>query len=246
MEPIQINPTELEMIGSGDEGIVYNYHNKYAVKIFTKYRGLDKKAKLCRKMSKVEEMTSFHDPAFAYPYGLANTDGINQEGYYTELFHFKNSLASLKRHCTPDQLRAIFLKAEDGMKRAHRQGIVLGDIKEDNIMLRENGDPVWIDTDNYKFGKHHFDLIPFRAGTFYKMYGGRVLDFKDNDILVFSIMSMGLLTKDKRFDVKSTSFDIRDALAERSLDKETKEILDCIFSDAENKPYIGKVLEKIR
>ena len=78
------------------------------------------------------------------------------------------------------------------------------------------------------------------------MYGGRVLDFKDNDILVFSIMSMGLLTKDKRFDVKSTSFDIRDALAERSLDKETKEILDCIFSDAENKPYIGKVLEKIR
>lgn len=249
MEILTVNLEEpLKKIGSGDEGVVYNYQNKYAIKIFTGYKGFDQKRKLTRKISKIEAMSSLKDPSYAFPKGLVTTNGYTIEGYYYPIVRTGKlkDFYSLEHQQNDEFVKRFLIKGDAALQRFHKMGGAVGDIKGNNILIDRDRNPVYIDTDNYLFQNYNFDLLPSRAGCFYSLYGGRALAFQENDKLLYAIMALKLLTKDMRFDYMSSAFEIDDALKELDVDSSTREQLKCIFSDAENKPYMGKILEKIR
>lgn len=243
MNIIRVKPQELVMIGEGDEGKVYRHKNRYAVKLFSDY--YTKRNRMESKMRKVQEMTAMQDPSFTFPIGLVTTNGYTATGYYTRYIGGKRSFNSLSFDLNREKVLRILLETEAALKRIHKKGIFIGDLKEDNILLDNHNHPIFIDTDNYSFDNHPFDLLPMRVGCLYDLYGGKIMNFEDNDKLLFALMSLEKLTKDPRFRYGSSKRDIEQALKEHSCSPEAKEVLDCIFSDAENKPDIGPILQKV-
>lgn len=237
-----------KMLGRGDEGSVFNYRDRYAIKIFTRYKALDSKVKLERKLRKISAMFEQDDPNVAFPMGYVSSNGREIDGYYTRLVAGERHLKDFDDVAKLRDIRKQILllkKGEEVLKRLHKQDIILGDIKEDNILLDGNENPVYIDTDNYKYKKHFFDLIPTRAGVLYQQFGGP-LNYEDNDKLLYAIMALHMLTRDKRFSHRALAQDIQEAAREAATDRESREALEIIFSDATDKPYVGSVLEKVR
>lgn len=232
-------------IGHGDESSIYNYNNEYAIKIFSLFRTLDYfygKA-LKRKFQKIEEMSSLNDEAFCFPLGLVGFETGLKEGCYTQLIEFNQGLKSFKDLLfLEDKNEALeyILNADSAMKRIHNKGIIIGDVKMENILIDKNNKPKYIDTDNYAYGDFGFDLYPFRAGLLEEEYG-KCASLKDNDIFVFSIMALRILTGDKFLEYEN----MLQALNNLNVDKETKEGLNIIFSDSQNKPYFGEVFRKV-
>ena len=240
--------TKYPFIGYGDEGRVYNYNNTYAIKIFTKLRNPEYKSKYQRKLQKLEEMFELNDPNYAFPMGFVSIEGQNIDGYYTTLVKHKQSLKDfedLELLHNKKKILEYLIKADKALQRIHSQGIIIGDIKEDNILIDQENNPIYIDTDNYKYKQYSFDLIPDRAGTFYSMYGSTSLSYRDNDILVFSIMALYLLTRLENFSFMNSPMIIDKTLAKLNFDRETQREIDYIFSKKTDKPYIGPVLKKI-
>lgn len=232
---IILDSTPYQVLGKGDEGIILNYQDLYAIKLFTKYDRLSKK--LERKLQKLEQLILLKDVGATFPLGFVSSNGKEVDGYYTRLVQGK-SFQDLKGN------NILLRKGDEVLQRLHKKNIALGDIKEDNILI-EDKQPIFIDTDNWKYNEYLFDLIPERASFLYELFGGP-LSFQDNDILLYSLMCLKIITQDERFKYPSSKEDILKALKELHLDQETKEILSTIFSDSINKPYIGPVLEKIK
>ncbi|MBP5679332.1 MAG: serine/threonine protein kinase [Bacilli bacterium] len=240
-------------LGSGSEGNVYSYNGKYAIKVFPDYiwthNGLTLK-KRKRKMQKVEAMMSLRDPSAAFPLGFAKVPG-REPAYYMEEVRRTNrnhpkDLVDCLHEKYDDKTEEILVKADAALQRIHKLGVAVGDIKENNILLRDGREPVYVDLDNAIYQGFMYDLIPDRAGCLFKIYGGSAIAHQDNDILLFALMALHMKTKDDRFSFRECKLSIAEGLHQlKKDDKETKEILKCIFSDAENKPYIGKVLHKI-
>ncbi|MBR3210828.1 MAG: serine/threonine protein kinase [Bacilli bacterium] len=245
METLYIKPQELEkgFIGGGDEGCVYRYNNQYAVKIFNSY--YDKEKRMENKMAKVKELMKIQDPSFAFPMGLVTTNGKTENGYYTKYIAGRRSFRHLSLEMNREKILKVLLEAEAALKRIHKRGIIVGDLKEENILLNRGNHPVFIDTDNYICGKHPFDLLPLRVGCLYDLYGGKMIRFEDNDKLLFALMSLEMLTKDPRFKYGASREDIAQAIKTYSKNKEVREVLSAIFSNAEEKPYVGSVLQKV-
>lgn len=240
--------SQCKIVGRGDEGTVFNYQNKFAIKIFTRYKTAENRSKLERKLAKVQEMTSLRDPGVAFPLGLVSSNGKEVDGYYTRLIQGIDGLkdfTELKK--LKDLRKAIVLlqKGDQTLKKIHDKGIALGDIKGNNILIDDSENPVFIDIDNAKYKHHMFDLIPDRAGCLYQMFHGP-MSFQDNDKLLYALMALYIITKDKRFDFHSRKEDIQEALRNLHSDRQTQEILYDIFSDSINKPYVGEVLPRIR
>ena len=221
MQTFFIKPKELELgyIGGGDEGSVYRFHNQYAVKVFnSKY--YDKKDRLDRKMRKVKELMQIKDQSFTFPIGLVTTNGQRTNGYYTKFIPGKKSLRDLSFEWNREKILSILLEAEAALKRIHKKGIIVGDLKEENILLDKGDHPIFIDTDNYICGTHPFDLLPIRVGCLYDLYGGKVKSFEDNDKLLFALLSLEKLTRDPRFKYGSSKEDIARAIQTYSKNQE--------------------------
>ena len=118
--------------------------------------------------------------------------------------------------------------------------------KETNILLEGDTEPVYVDLDNVVYHDYPFDTYPIRASYLRNLFGGRKTAYQDNDKLVFALLALYMKTKDNRFFRADDRTGIRYAINHLEPDKETKEILNCIFSDAENKPYIGSIFSRIR
>lgn len=136
------------------------------------------------------------------------------------------------------------LKADAAIQRIHAKGVRIGDIKENNILIDLNDNPVFIDTDNYAFQNFNFDLAPFRARCLEERYG-RPASLKDNDIFLFSLMSLKLLTNTSEFSCLHSDEQLTQLINGLDVSSEVKEGLKLIFSDSQNKPYIGPILRKI-
>lgn len=236
-------------IGSGDEGSVYNYNDKYAIKIFSLFRALDYfyGEALKRKFQKIEQMSSLKDEAFCFPLGLVGFETEIKEGCYTNLVKRHQELESFKALLSlhdKNKVLEYILKADSAMKRIHTKDIIIGDVKMDNILIDVNNNIKFIDTDNYAYQDFGFDLHPARADALINKYG-KCSSLKDNDIFVFSMMALNILTEDEFYGLSKTADDLKVLIKELNVDKETKEGLNIIFSDSEDKPYFSEVFRKI-
>jgi len=236
------------LIGYGDEGYVYNYNNEYAIKIFTYCKRKENYNKLKRKIAKLKDMLNEHDPNCAFPLGFVSFDGTSIDGYYTQLVKHRRQIKDIEDiELLRDPAKEIeyLVKADEVLQRLHQKQFIVGDVKQDNILIDRQGNTIYIDTDNYKYKYHTFDLVPDRAGLFYNLYGGTVAS-KDNDILVFTIMSLYLLTGNEKFSTYTHQKEIfTEALREIRLHPEERKELEYIFSQGRDKPYLGPILQKV-
>ena len=241
--------TRYPLIGTGDEGYIYKYNDEIALKIFTKIRVANSQSKYRRKLLKLKDMIStLRDPNCAFPLGFVTFNGIDIVGIYLPLVkkHYQlTDFDDLPTLIDKNKIIQYLIKADKCIQRLHQQQIILGDIKQNNILVNENEEPIFIDTDNYQYKHHIFDLIPDRAGCLYYTYGTSSMCLQDNDILVYAIMSLYLLTQDERFYFCSPKESLSAALHALHLEKEILKELEYIFSPRLDKPYIGPILEKV-
>lgn len=229
-------------IGFGDEGSVHKYNDQIAFKTFD---FISNKEKLPRKFEKMELLGQLYDEAACFPVGLVGYEDKKKEGYYYDLvnplkecenFGYLQFLKEMK------QLVEYIIQADEAIQRFHKMGIILGDIKPNNIMIDCNENVKFVDTDNWIYADYGFDIEPSRASwlndTFKKKFA-----MIDNDRFVFAIMAL-------QYFVKGTIINRSDEYFKKMIEwmntsQEVKDGLRLILSDADEKPYIGSVLKKI-
>ena len=256
MRTITINSYKqfIKALGEGSEGRVYNYKNKYAVKVFSRFDWESNDyltlASLEHKRKKLEAMMKLKHPGATFPLGFANVPD-DDKAYYMPIIlppcpDFPvSTLSNYSIYDSREKLVNILVKADETLQDLHKLGVYLGDIKESNIVLRDGIEPVFVDIDNAVFQDFTFDLIPNRSWCFKEIFGGDINNYADNDKLLFALMSLKQVTGYGDFCPSSNAWELKSLIKRLRVDKETREILKCIFSDAENKPYVGKVLKKI-
>ena len=230
-------------IGHGEEGSVLKYNNKKALKVFDSFINREK---LPQKFKKIEELARIKDKSFCFPKGLVGFLDLKKEGYFMDLVE---PLEKCKDFSELDGLKDMkkileyILMADRAIERIHKKGIILGDIKDDNILINKCGEIKFIDTDNYAYGDYDFDLIPCRSNWFYVTFGKKCSRV-DNDIFVYTMMALHHLFRGKVKIYRSDDY-FKRMIKYLDVSKEVKDGLSIILSDAKDKPYVGKVLKKI-
>lgn len=225
-------------IGRGCEGRIYRYNHKYSLKIFH-----NREFKMDQ-LQKISAMFNENDPSFCFPIGFVKDYDGNILGYYAELVKYYKSLKdfnSLERYDNLSLIIDYIIQADDAIRRAHDNRIILGDIKGDNIMINKKGIIKFVDTNNYKYKDFDFNLKPINSMYLNRAYKNNNL--KDNDIFIFSLFSLFLLTKNYVFSGLSSAESYNRTINKWDINRELKEGLELIFSDYENKPYFGDILK---
>lgn len=225
-------------IGRGCEGKIYRYNSKYSLKIFH-----NREFKMDQ-LQKISAMFNEKDPSFCFPMGFVKDYDGNILGYYTELVKYYKALKdfnSLERYDDLSLIIDYIIQADNAIRRAHDNRIILGDIKGDNIMINKKGIIKFVDTNNYKYKDFDFNLKPINSMYLNRAYKNNNL--KDNDIFIFSLFSLFLLTKNYVFSGLSSAKAYNRTINKWDINGELKEGLELIFSDYENKPYFGDILK---
>lgn len=235
---------EYPQIGFGDEGSIHKYNEQIAFKTFDFIRD---KEKLPRKFEKIELLGQLSDVAACFPIGLVGYEDKRKEGYYYDLvkplknykdFDYLQFLKDMR------QLLEYIIQADEAIQRFHKMGLILGDIKGDNIMLDCNGNVRFVDTDNWMYNDYGFDVHPGRADwlndTFNKKFS-----LIDNDRFVFAMMAIQYFIDGDIIRLYHSDVYFKKLIEFMDVSQEVKDGLRLIFSDANEKPYIGPILKKI-
>lgn len=231
-------------IGFGDEGSVHRYKEFLALKIFVFIKAKYYKE---NKFKKIEEIAKIKDPSFCFPLGLVGFENELKEGYFMDLVITGDGLRTfddLKGLKDIKKLIEYLLKGDTAIERIHKKGIIIGDIKGDNIIIDENGNPRFVDTDNYAYGDFDFDVFPDRRKRFKKIFGKDCSD-ADSDKFIYAMLCLTRLAPGIFFNISTTPKYLKVLVELLNVDPESRDILEAILSDAEDKPYIGPVLRKI-
>ena len=256
--------TEYTIVGSGNEGKVFNYEDRYAIKIFREETEYTPVGYLPRKYEKIEELANMiatqgpsEDLITPFPIGLVYYKGEriirgteNKEGFYENIIirdKTNPTFFTLFRLLDPEKIPYIKMGGQ-GLRKLHQMGFVLGDIKSENILITQSKKVAFIDSDNWKFGNFDYDLPPINADYLRTVFGDKEYDSKDNDKFLLALESMQVFLKGQQIsnDRGKSGFHSRyffNKLIEMAnLQPEEKEGLRQIFSDSPNKPYIDEVL----
>ncbi len=235
---------EYPQIGFGDEGSIHKYNEQIAFKVFV---FIPDKEKLPKKFEKIELLGQLTDPAACFPIGLVGYEDKKKEGYYYDFVnkHKKyedfNCLKFLK---DMRQLIGYIIQADEAIQRFHKMGLILGDTKGENIMIDYNGNVKFVDTDNWMYKGYDFDLYPCRAhrlnDTFNKNFS-----LIDNDRFVFAMMAIQNFIDGDLIRLHRSDVYFKKLIEYMDVSQEVKDGLRLIFSDANEKPYIGPILKKI-
>ena len=246
------NLEDYDIKGSGSEGVVYKY-GKYAVK---EIRHIDAKSD---KILKIDSLRRLKDPSYAFPMGFVRNENLLLRGYYMELVRGVNLaklLDNLQKqfNChTLDDLKNITLyrkfildflaKGSDAIQRAHEFGVMLGDIHLGNVMVNENDEPVFIDTDNFVYGPFGFNLIPLSLRIYKSCFGfDTAFSYIDSDNFIWAIRALQLLIPGF---VGAHLRCLNLVIDSMNISSELKDGLRDILLNSQNIPSIGPILECI-
>ena len=233
-----------ELIDWGSEGEIYKYDENHAFKV---YPGLISKKIRRNKFNKIELLTKLNDDSFTFPLGLIYNENGGKEGYlmkYINTPYKQKNFDDLRFYYQYDKLLDYIIKASDALERVHQYGITIGDLRGENILIDENNNPVFIDTDNYAYQNYYYNLICYNSyylrRAFRKSYSQ-----VENDKYLFAMLCMQLFTPGIVIENNQTDRFFEEMIKLLDIPIEYKEELRQIFSDASNKPYIGPVLKRI-
>lgn len=237
-------------IGYGTEGEVYRYDDKYALKRFSLFRAMEYfyERNLELKFSKIEEMTKLHDESICFPVGILGFKDMFMEGCYFNLVDYepgKKDFEDLSEYFDRDERIDLLIKGDEVLRRIHNMGMIIGDVKEDNIMIDKNNNPIFVDVDNYAYGYYPFSLFPDRITVYERMHGheGKC---RDCDIMLYTLMSLRMIFSDKDFTFSESYENIMAKVRLLDLNDEIREYIELILSDSIDKPYVSPLLQKIK
>lgn len=136
------------------------------------------------------------------------------------------------------------IHADEAIQRFHKMGFILGDIKNDNIMIDYNGNVKFVDTDNWMYNGYGFDVYPCRADWLTNTFN-KEFSLIDNDRYVFGMMAIQYFIDGSVIRVHCSDEYYKNMIEFMDVSQEVKDGLRLIFSDANEKPYIGPILKKI-
>lgn len=235
---------EYPQIGFGDEASIHKYNEQIAFKTFD---FIQDKKKLPRKFEKIELLGQLYDESACFPIGLVGYEDKKKEGYYYDLVNTHKNYKDfdyLQFLKDKRELLKYIIQADEAIQRFHKMGFILGDIKGDNIMIDSNGNVKFVDTDNWIYNDYGFDVYPGRANwlndTFNKNFS-----LIDNDRFVFAMMTLQYFIDGDIIRLHRSDVYFKKLIEFMDVSKEVKDGLRLIFSDANEKPYIGPILKKI-
>lgn len=235
---------EYPQIGYGDEGSIHKYNDQVAFKVFIFTKD---KEKLPKKFKKIELLGQLHDDAACFPIGLVGYEDRKKEGYYYDLvnkhqkykdFWYLRFLKDIR------QLIEYIIQADEAIQRFHKMGAIIGDIKGENILIDINGNVKFVDTDNWMYNGYDFDLEPCRATWLNKTFN-KNFSLIDNDRFVFAMMALQYFVDGDIISSHHSDKYFKKLIEFMNVSQEVKDGLRLIFSDANEKPYIGPILKKI-
>ena len=235
---------EYPQIGFGDEASIHKYNEQIAFKTFD---FIQDKENLPRKFEKIELLGQLSDVAACFPIGLVGYEDMKKEGYYYNLVNpLKNykDFDYLQFLKDTRQLLGYIIQADEAIQRFHKMGIILGDIKGDNIMLDCNGNVRFVDTDNWMYNGYGFDVYPCRADWLSDNFNKK-FSLIDNDRFVFAMMAIQYFIDGDIIRLHHSDVYFKKLIEFMDVSQEVKDGLRLIFSDANEKPYIGPILKKI-
>ena len=241
-------------LGDGSEGIVYKYDDSTAIKMYNPKR-------FPNKLDKVKELYKLSDPNFCFPSGIVFTRRDDLIGIKMDLIKKSkefDSFLELFLDYIPngdvdiDTLYNILFKIDSAIRRIHGFDYRIGDLRPKNIMLDENNEPIFIDTDGGSYKEYDYDIKSPRSQWADRVYRKK-FSKEDSDKYVWALIFIESLLTYNNFNKRNAPFfaielyqnsDVLDDLiSDLSIPKEMKEGLKIIFSDADNKPYIGDIFK---
>lgn len=235
---------EYPQIGFGCEASIHKYNEQIAFKTF---EFIKDKEKLPRKFEKIELLGHLYDESACFPIGLVGYEDNKKEGYYCDLVNpLKNYKDFDYLQCLKDtkQLLGYIIQADEAIQRFHKMGLILGDIKGDNIMIDCNGNVKFVDTDNWMYNDYGFDLYPSRANWLSNTFN-KSFSLIDNDRFVFAMMAIQYFVDGDIIELHHSDVYFKKLIESMDVSQEVKDGLRLIFSDAKEKPYVGPLLKKI-
>ena len=251
---------KFKFLGDGSEGIVYKYDDSTAIKMFNP-------KKFPQKFDKVKELYNLRDKNFCFTKGVVFTrrddligiklDLIKKSKEYDsflELFldHIPNGDVDI------DTVYEILFKIDAAIQRIHKLDYRIGDLRPKNIMLNEDNEPIFIDTDGGSYKNYGYDIDSPRSLWANRVYK-KAFSKEDSDRYVWALMFIESLLSYNNFNKKNLPFvaielyqnkDIlEDFISDLSIPKWMKNDLNVIFSDADDKPYVKvniKMYEKLK
>lgn len=236
--------TKYPCLGSGEEGSVFKYDEKTAIKVFEFF---EKREKLTNKFAKIEELARIKDKNFCFPKGLVGYLNLKKEGYYMDLINPNPSCYDFSRLDGLKDMKKVLeyiMIADKAIGRIHKSGITLGDIRDDHILIDKSGEVRFVDTDNYAFLDYDYDLIPGRRNWFKRTYDKETSRI-DNDIFVYTIVALQHLVTGSIVRLHMSDEYFVKVINALDVSQEVKDGLRLILSDAENKPHLNKVLKRV-
>lgn len=231
-------------IGFGDEGSVHKYSDQIAFKVFD---FISNKEKLPKKFEKIELLGHLYDVAACFPQGLVGYEDCKKEGYFYEYVHPNTELKDFYRlQFLKDMKKKLqfIIQADEAIKRFHQMGIIIGDIKGDNIMVDVNGNIKFVDTDNWMYGDYGFDTNPGRTEWLSRIYN-RDFSLLDNDKFVYAMLALQSFIQGTVISMANNDRYFEMMIRYLNIPNDIKEGLRVIFSDAINKPYISDIFKNI-
>ncbi len=233
-------------LGEGTEGKVFQKDN-LAFKIFHLKRL--RKILNC-KCQKIELLSKLNDSSFCFPIGLLS---LNNEikGYYMPLIEsgkYKNMDELLYKSNNISKMIECLCKVSNAVERLHKLGVTIGDIRPKNIMLAQNDEPIFIDTDNYSIGGYDYDLNLQCVDFLYDIYH-KNFSYEDIDKFLLGILAIQPFLEgsviESQILMQHDDAYFQNLIQYMHIDKKYKEALRLIFSDSPNKPYVGPILKRI-
>ncbi len=236
---------EYNKIGEGGEGSVYAFNQDIVLKDFLILEYC--LGEIPNKYRKIEELGKLKDESFCFPKGLFGYEDYKKEGYYTKrvIPHSEyKDFNCIREGFGNEKIFTAIIKADEAMQRAHKMGIVIGDIREENIMIDENFNPIFVDTDNYKYHGYDFDLpdpnTEWLRNTFHKKFSTY-----ENDKYIYAMMAMKYVIPELPLWIRQSDDFFKELISRLDVSMEIKEGLRLIFSSSNHKPYVSEVFKKM-
>lgn len=245
---IFINEKDLNILyselGKGVEGIVYKYTNDKVIKIFNEKEELD----LSTIIDRIKYLVNVKINNFAFPENLVCNSKNQIIGYSMKLITYNEykSFFNLSECKNNDEFINYFIKAQESLKKLHRNNIFVGDFNPNNIMIDKDNNPIFIDTINYSTPAFNFLLEPFSAKIYEKIFKSKCT-LLDNDKFMFAFLFMSFFISpgDLEKAIKNPNY-FKEIIDNFDISDISKITLKRIFSIKNNKEYIDDVLEDFK
>ena len=246
MESMILSKSEIKnkcrLIGSGCESKVYDYKDKYAIKLFQKF--FDEEM-LDDKYEKIKAMVGLHHDSFCFPLGTVVSASRSFIGYYMPIVKPCYELKSVRTLASDDYGNNIKLdilkKASLALEWAHEHSIVIGDISVDNILINEKENPVFIDTDNYDYDVYGYNVIPLKTHYFRSAHGKECSGI-DNDKYVFSLLALYVFFPEYLISCNTSEEFFSKLIDSINVPDEMKDGLRYLVGPNEDKPYFHEIV----